>query len=175
MHDSFQNPTSWSAVSSALNGQSSLSDSQFWLDTHLYQNQEASDSGLDQAAHISKACNWAKTNLMPSSSNLPIIVGEFSAQTNICANPDGSTVAGSVCTVNTCQCSTNVDIKDWHDPLVQATRKFLEAELDTFEKHARGWFIWSYKAGGSWGLENIMQYGILGAKVTDRKYPGQCT
>lgn len=174
MHDSFQGPSEWSDISSAINGDCALADSKFWIDTHLYQNQEASDSLLTQDQHVKKACNWSSSELLPSSSNLPVIAGEFSAATNICANPDGSTVAGSVCWISGCQCSANVDIEDWNEPLINATRKFLEAELDTFEDHARGYFMWNYKAPGAWGYDNAVQYGLIGKSVTDRMFPGQC-
>ena len=174
MHDGFMGPSSWTSVGKTLNGQSKLAQSKFWIDVHLYQNQVASDSTLTQAQHIAKACNWSTTELLPASSNLPVIVGEFSAATNICANPDGSTVAGSVCTVSGCQCANNVPIAEWNAPLVAATRMFLEAQLDTFEKHSRGWFMWTYNGPGAWGLKNAVQYGLIGSTVTDRKYPGQC-
>lgn len=174
MHDSFQNPTEWVEISNAINGNSSLAESKFWIDTHLYQNQVASDSLLTQDQHVEKACNWSSTALLPASSNLPVIVGEFSAATNICANPDGSTVAGSVCYISGCQCSANVPIQYWNEPLINATRKFLEAELDTFESHARGYFMWSYKGPGAWGYDNAVEYGLIGKSVTDRMFPGQC-
>lgn len=174
MHDGFMGPDNWEAVGSAVNGDSSLADSRFWIDTHLYQNQVASDSTLTQEEHIEKACNWSTTELLPASVNLPVIVGEFSAQTNICANPDGSTLAGSVCYIDGCQCSSNVDIEYWNEPLINATRMFLEAEMDTFESHARGYFMWTYKGPGAWGYTNAVKYGLVGDKITDRAYPGQC-
>ncbi|KAI5207644.1 glycoside hydrolase family 5 protein [Aureobasidium subglaciale EXF-2481] len=175
MHDAFESPSEWQEVGSAVNGDASLSDAKFWIDTHLYQNMVADDSKLTQDEHIAKACNWQSTELLPSSSNLPVIVGEFSAATNICANPDGSTVAGNVCWIDGCQCSANVNIEDWNEPLIAATRKFLEAELDTFEAHARGYFMWNFKGPGAWGYQNAIKYGLIGDKITDRKYPGQCS
>lgn len=175
MHDSFVGPSDWEEVGSAVNGDASLSDAKFWIDTHLYQNQVAADSNLTQEQHIEKACNWQSTELLPSSSNLPVIVGEFSAATNICANPDGTTIAGNVCWVDGCQCSANVPIEYWNQPLIQATRKFLEAELDTFEAHARGYFMWNFKGPGAWGYQNAIKYGLIGDKITDRKYSGQCS
>jgi len=174
MHDAFEGPSAWQEISDTINGGSSLADSKFWIDTHLYQNQVAADSWLTQDQHIEKACNWTSSELLPPSSNLPVIVGEFSAGTNICANPDGSTVAGSACYIDGCQCSSNVPIEQWNEPLITATRKFLEAELDAFEGAARGWFMWSYQGPGAWGYANAVQYGLIGESVTDRMFPGQC-
>ena len=161
-------------MSTAINGHATLSKAKFVIDTHLYQNQVASDSELDLNQHVSKACNWTNSELLPKSSNLPVYVGEFSAEINICANPDGSTVAGDTCWTSGCQCSCNVDIQDWGQPLIQATRKFVEAEMDAFEHSARGWFMWSYKGPGAWGLDNAVKYGVIGNKVTDRMFPNQC-
>lgn len=175
MHDSFMGPSEWEEVSSNINGDCSLADSMFWIDTHLYQNEEATDSLLTQEQHVQMACDWSSTKLLPSWSNLPVIVGEFSADTNICANPDGSTVAGSVCWLDGCQCSSNVDIKYWNEPLVNATRQFVEAQLDTFEGHARGWFMWAYKGPGSWGYNNAIEYGLIGKDPLARVFPGQCS
>lgn len=174
MHDGFMGPSNWETVGDTINGDATLEEAKFAVDVHLYQNQVAADSLLTQAQHITMACNYTTSELLPSSATLPVFVGEFSAATNICANPDGTTVAGDTCTESGCQCSSNVPIESWNTPLVQATRKFLEAELDAFEHSARGWFMWTYKGPGAWGLANAVQYGLIGEKVTDRMFPGQC-
>ncbi|GIZ37024.1 hypothetical protein CKM354_000048700 [Cercospora kikuchii] len=174
MHDSFKGPWSWVDVGQALNGNALKSEATFSIDTHLYQNQQNGDSWLNQDQHIQKACDWTQTDLLPAQASLPVFIGEFSAQTNICAFPNGSTVAGSKCDVDGCQCSCNVDVAYWKPWLVNATRKFLEAELDAFEHSSQAWFMWSYKGPGAWGLENLVKYGVIGAKVTERMFPGQC-
>ncbi|KAK4505082.1 hypothetical protein PRZ48_003045 [Zasmidium cellare] len=174
MHDAFTTPWAWQDIGGELNGNAPLKTAPFAIDTHLYQNQVAADSLLTQEQHIAKACNWTSSNLLPASSNLPVYVGEFSAQTNICAYLNGTTVGGDKCYEDGCQCSCNVDIEDWKEPLVKATRRFLEAELDAFEKGGRGWFMWSWKGPGAWGLENVVRFGVLGEKVTEREFPGQC-
>ena len=174
MHDGFMGPSDWTSVGSSINGDAKVKKAPFAIDVHLYQNQVSSDSTLTQAQHIAMACNWTNSELLPASSKLPVYVGEFSAQTNICANPDGSTTAGSSCSVSGCQCSATVNIQDWQQPLIDATRQFAEAQMEAFEHGARGWFIWAYKAPGAWGLDNLIRYGALGKKVTERRYPGQC-
>ncbi|TKA24097.1 hypothetical protein B0A50_06837 [Salinomyces thailandicus] len=175
MHDSFQKPEYWTDTVNEVNGNDATFDtSRFALDTHLYQNQVESDSELDQSQHIAKACEWANTDLLGRESSVPVVVGEFSAATNICANPDGTTVAGFTCTDSGCQCASNVWIEDWEAPLIEATRKFLEAQLDVFEHSSMGWIIWTWNGPGGWGLRSMSKYGIIGNQVTDRKYPGQC-
>ncbi|KAF4556806.1 Glucan 1,3-beta-glucosidase-like protein 7 [Elsinoe fawcettii] len=172
MHDAFETPKKWADLGKELNADSA-SDPIFWIDTHLYQNQVDEDSKLTHEGHVEKACKWSTTNLIPDTPQVPVIVGEFSAQTNVCVNPDGTSIAGKQCSTEGCQCSVD-DMATWNQPMKDATTKFLEAELDTFEASAAGWFIWSYKAPGTWGLANLMEYGILGESVTDRKFPGQC-
>ncbi|KAK5120134.1 hypothetical protein LTR85_006615 [Meristemomyces frigidus] len=174
MHDGFMGPSNWARTGLAVNGNATNANAKFAVDIHLYQNQVAADSLLNQAQHIAKACNWTQSELLPANSSLPVYVGEFSAATNICVNPDGTTLAGSTCTVSGCQCADTVSIQYWNSPLVQATRKFLEAELDAFEHSSRGWFMWSYKGPGAWGMTNAVKYGLIGAKVTDRMFPNQC-
>lgn len=175
MHDSFTTPWPWLDIASAINGNASIDAAPFAIDTHLYQNQVEADSQLTQEEHIKKACNWTNSALLPSEYNLPVYVGEWSAQTNICANPDGSTTAGTECETEGCQCSASTDVSDWQAPLVEATRKYVEAQMDAFEHGGKGWYIWSYKGPGVWGLENVMaSLYEQGEKVTDRKYPGQC-
>jgi glucan 1,3-beta-glucosidase len=149
----------------------------FAVDTHLYQNQVESDKWLTQPEHIAKACDWVNTTLLPqntTNSPLPVFVGEFSAATDICANPDGNTVAGTTCWIDGCQCANNVDMQWWNQPLKDVTRQFLEAELEAFEKGAQGWFIWSWKGPGAWGMENLIKHGVVGENVEDRKHRGQC-
>ncbi|KAM0714015.1 hypothetical protein Q7P37_010979 [Cladosporium fusiforme] len=169
---------SYNTESSA--GSSSGSNLRFAIDTHLYQNQAPEDKNLTQQEHIRKACAWKHTNLLSQQNNsaddrnekrtpkattnnnnatnnpvsLPVYIGEFSAATDICANPDGSTLAGTACYINGCQCANNVDIQHWAQPLKDATREFFEAELETFENAAQGWFVWSWKGpgGGGWRI-----------------------
>jgi glucan 1,3-beta-glucosidase len=176
MHDGFMGPSQWVDVGNTIKGNSSsFTAGGFAVDTHLYQNQAEADKSLTQDEHIAKACAWTNTNLLPQNSrSLPVFVGEFSAATDICANPDGSTVAGTACWIDGCQCADNVDIQSWKQPLKDVTRKFFEAELEAFEKGAQGWFVWSWKGPGGWGMENLIREGVIGESVKDRKYSGQC-
>jgi glucan 1,3-beta-glucosidase len=174
MHDSFMGPSSWVTTGAMVNEYgANKADNKFAIDTHLYQNQNESDTRT-QAEHISAACQWTQTQFLPASSPLPVYVGEFSAQTNICANPDNTTVAGSVCTQSGCQCSENVDLQYWSQPLKTQTRMFFEAQLEAFEHSSQGWFMWSWNGPGVWGMQNLIQYGIVGNRVTDRLNSSYC-
>ncbi|KAK4990287.1 hypothetical protein LTR50_002612 [Elasticomyces elasticus] len=175
MHDGFMGPNNWEDVGAKVNGGSTpMGDARFAVDVHLYQNMMPDDNKLTQAEHITKACKWTSTSLLPPSSNLPVLIGEFSAVTNICARPDGSTVPGVTCDTDGCQCASNVPTEQWNPPLVAATRRFFEAQMDAFEHSSRGWFMWSYHGYGAWGLATAVKYGLIGKTVTERMYPGQC-
>ncbi|KAF2722131.1 glycoside hydrolase family 5 protein [Polychaeton citri CBS 116435] len=174
MHDGFMGPDEWVHIGESVNVKASKDQARFVVDTHLYQNQMPDDSKLTQEEHIEKACNWTKSNLLPGSANLPVYVGEFSAATDICANPDGSTVAGTTCWIDGCQCANNVPIEDWQQPLKDATRKYMEAQMEAFDHSTQGWFLWSYHGYGAWGLDAMMKNGVLGKTLTDRKYSGIC-
>jgi glucan 1,3-beta-glucosidase len=119
MHDAFRGPLAWTDLAK------SLSSSQFAIDTHLYQLFTDSDNALTQAEHITEACSWA-TTLAATNKVMPIFVGEWSAATNICVNPNGSTTAGTSCSVTGCQCQT-ADFSTWNDALIQQARRFVVA------------------------------------------------
>ncbi|RDW89540.1 hypothetical protein BP6252_01572 [Coleophoma cylindrospora] len=169
MHDGFMGPLSWTSTAEALsNGR----DKTFGIDTHLYQLYTDADNALTQQGHIDEACGWGK-NLSIANANMPTYVGEWSAATNICVNPDGSTTAGTTCSTYGCQCqSTSFD--NWNDNMVAAVGKYVEAQLDTFEASTSGYFIWTAKGPGGWGFFNDIQKGVFPNPVTSRKHSPQC-
>ena len=174
MHDSFMGPGQWQDVSEAINSDTTDARAKFAIDAHFYQNQEDKDKTLTQAQHIQDVCTWTQSTLRQPLSNMPVYIGELSAATDICVNPDGSTIGGTVCFIDGCQCSANLPIQYWGQNLIQATRQFFEAELDAFERSSNGWFMWSYKGPGAWGLDNAVKYGLIGKTVSERMFPSQC-
>ncbi|KAI9657067.1 MAG: exo-1,3-beta-glucanase [Bathelium mastoideum] len=179
MHDAFKTPFAWNQVASKINGKSTLQNAPFGIDTHLYQNQESSDSQLSNDQHISKACNYSTSSLLPQSptQNVPVYVGEWSTSINICVNPDGSTSGGYQCSTNGCQCTSNVDPSQYKQYTADAIRQFAEAQLLTFRKSAQGFFLWAYKGPGEWGLTNAMAAKTLPNPINDMsqyKYKNIC-
>ena len=171
MHDAFQGPLAWTSIAQGL-----LSDVQgaktFGVDTHLYQVFSDSDNALTQAQHITEACGWA-ANLATANLVMPTYVGEWSPATNICVNPDGSTTAGTSCSVSGCQCQS-ADFSTWNSGMVEQVRRFVEAQLDVFEGSTSGYFMWAAKGPGGWGFLNGIENGAIPNPVTSRQYPGQC-
>jgi len=173
MHDAFVGAANWEPVGSAINEE--CTEPSFYIDVHLYQNQDWADSQLTQAQHIQRVCNYSTTAFLPASSNLPVVVGEFTDQTNICVDAKGNVTSGTSCSTPGCQCSANLDTSQWNGYLVNATRLFLEAQMDVFEEYSEGWFLWSYHGPGAWGLNNLFNAGVVGPNtVTQRKFPPQC-
>lgn len=169
MHDAFEGPLAWTEIATGLIGSGPKT---FGIDTHLYQLYTDSDNALTQSQHITEACGWA-TNLTAANAIMPTYVGEFSAATNICVNSDGSTSAGTSCSIEGCQCQS-ADFDDWNEELIMQVRMFVEAQLDVFESSTSGYFLWAAKGPGGWGFLNGIKNGIIPYPVTSRLYPGQC-
>ncbi|KAB2579598.1 putative glucan 1,3-beta-glucosidase A [Lasiodiplodia theobromae] len=180
IHDQWTTPKSWLDVHKVLNGKDPNS---FVLDVHQYQIFTKEDKNLDQAGHIQKVCTFASEQLALAKSNgLPIHVGEFSGNTFICVNPDGTTVAdpagtGKACKVDGCQCETDGGIKldEWGDALTQQVRRYIEAQLYVYEEYAGGWFFWNFKGPGSWGFIEGVAKGFIPIPLTERRYPNPCS
>ncbi|OCL08758.1 glycoside hydrolase family 5 protein [Glonium stellatum] len=174
MEDAFMGPSNWVDIGQRLNGYQPLESARFAIDTHLYQVFVPEDQQLTQTEHISKACSMSTTLLPAWQANMPVYVGEWSGATNICVNTDGSTIGGSACSSNGCQCQTTTPVDQWSYAMVQQVRKYVEAQIETWEASSNGYFYWNYKAPGAWGFDTGIQKGFIPNPVTSRKYPGQC-
>jgi glucan 1,3-beta-glucosidase len=169
MHDAFEGASQWLTVAKGLLG---TGPKTFGVDSHLYQLYTDADNKLTQSQHITTACGWA-AQLAIGNAIMPTYVGEWSAATNICVNPDGSTTAGTSCSTSGCQCQS-ADFDSWNPKMVEQVRRFVEAQMDVFESSSSGYFMWSAKGPGGWGFLNGIQKGVVPNPVTQRKYPGQC-
>jgi glucan 1,3-beta-glucosidase len=171
-HDSFMGPTKFVPLLNSLN--SPIQSPTFGVDQHNYQLYTDSDNALDQPAHIQEACGWASA-LSQTKAAMPVYVGEWSALTNVCVDSNGSTFpGGSSSCKGSCKCTTD-DISEWNSQVVEQVRKYVEAQLDVFEANSDGHFIWSFKAGGGWGVYNLIEAGAFPNPITDRKYGNQCS
>jgi glucan 1,3-beta-glucosidase len=173
MHDAFKPSAEWKDVAPNIDGKG-----KFALDAHLYQVYVDSDKALLQEEHIREACNWSKTALKPSTGeSIPIYVGEWSAATNVCVNPDGTTSPGvstvSDCKVAGCQCVADGSIPsaNWTPMTKKAVRAYVESQLATFEEASSGYFFWSWKGPGFWSFVNGVEEGWIPKPVTNFKSP----
>lgn len=170
MHDAFMGPSTWTTTAQTLDPSG---DRTFGIDTHMYQLYTDTDNAMNQEQHIAAACAWSN-DLAGPNAIMPSYVGEWSAATNICVYPDGSTTKGTSCSVEGCQCQS-ADFSTWNDAMIEQVRKFVEAQLDTFEASSSGYFLWSAKGPGGWGFLNGIGNGAIPNPVTSRKYPSQCS
>ncbi len=169
MHDGFRGPNAWTDTASSLPGPRGS----FGIDTHIYQVYSDEENALNQPEHISRACGKA-SELGSANAIAPTFVGEWSAATNICVNPDGSTIAGTSCNQAGCQCQGD-PIASWNPHMVEQVRRYVEAQLDTFEANASGYFFWSWGGPGPWGFKQGIEKGTIPNPVTSRKYEKQCS
>lgn len=129
------------------------------------------DKKLNQDQHAAKACGWG-TMLGASNKIMPTYVGEWTAASDICSYPDGHTEPGHTCNVDGCQCQSNVHSAKWKEPMIKAVRKYMEAQLDAFEKNTDGFFFWAWKAPGAWNYMNGVKQGWIPQPLTNRLVPG---
>lgn len=178
MQDAYMGSEDWiDVVNDAvdrLNRYPSRHRSDFAIDSHMYQVFEPEDLEMTQPEHIKKVCRWANDFFQARVHHVPVFAGEWSGATRICVNPDGSTLAGEVCDIDGCQCETNVPVEQWKAPLIEQVRLYVEAQLDVWEAHTRGYFYWNYKGTGAWDFMSGIERGFIPNPVTSRKYPGQC-
>ncbi|EKD17966.1 Major exo-1,3-beta-glucanase of the cell wall, involved in cell wall beta-glucan assembly [Drepanopeziza brunnea f. sp. 'multigermtubi' MB_m1] len=172
MQDASLGAEAWTDLARSLNGGPAEVPGTFAVDTHLYQTYTDAYNELNQAEHITTACALA-SDLAAADAVMPTFVGEWTAATNICVNPDGSTIAGASCSVAGCQCQ-HEPIREWNKDMVEEVRRYVEAQLDVFESSSSGYFMWSAKAPGGWGYLNGIGVGAIPNPITDRKYPRQC-
>ncbi|KAL9072780.1 MAG: hypothetical protein Q9161_003321 [Pseudevernia consocians] len=163
MHDAFapNGPSDWTGIAKSLGPRGV-----FGIDTHMYQTLVPADIALTQAEHITTAC---QRGMALSSANelAPVYVGEWSSTTNACINPDGTSTAGT-CSAEGCVCVTD-PMDTWTDTVVEEVRKFVEAQLESFEAN---------DDMGTWSIKDGINKGIIPNPLNDpnqRKYPGQCS
>ncbi len=170
MHDSFLSTNYFQDIPQQVG---TTSNRLFGVDTHLYQKYSDEDKKLNQAQHIQKACGWG-AGLAKDKSIYPVFVGEWSASTEVCVNPDGSTTAGNApCSTPGCQC-VNSDWTEYNAKTIEQIRRYVEAQLDTFEASTDGYFMWNWGGPGEWNFKNMVDKGVIPKPITSRKYPGQC-
>ncbi|KAF2491754.1 glycoside hydrolase [Lophium mytilinum] len=178
MQDGFEGSYRWinvvKDVIEDLNEDPSQHHSDFAIDSHLYQLFKPEDMAMDQPQHIANACNWRYNFEAARNSHVPVYLGEWSGATKVCVNTDDTTTAGETCDTDGCQCIATTPVEEWNDLVIHQVRRYVEAQLDVWEAHTRGWFYWNFKGTGAWGFMNGIEKGFIPNPVTSRKYSGQC-
>ena len=152
------------------------------MDHHHYQVFSSGELERNIDQHVQVACDLAKASLVEAHWN---VAGEFSGALTDCAKwlngvgigsrYDGTFVKGSQTSYPIGSCQNNEDINSWSTERKVNTRRYVEAQLDSFEKRG-GWIIWCYKTETSieWGVDKLAAYGLFPQPIDDRIYPGQC-
>ena len=182
MHDAFEGPAAWTSWANSEGSRGKAG-----IDTHMYQSLTSADNALTQPEHIAAACSRGIA-LSDVNQQAPFFIGEWSAATNVCFNPDGSSVAqlsssgagGKKCTTEGCKCVSD-SASEWTSAVVKGVRQYVEAQLEVFEAYSSGYFLWGWTdpSGGSEGVGIVegVSKGAIPTPIGDisqRKYMGQC-
>ncbi|ODQ54536.1 glycoside hydrolase, partial [Saitoella complicata NRRL Y-17804] len=168
IHDNFLPLSDWT------NFQGPPAAGNLGIDTHIYQVFAESDNTLNQDGHVALACS--KGDLLAAANAIvPVFTGEWSGSTNICLLADGSTIAGTSCSEDGCQCES-ADSRTWSAGLIAQLRRFNEAQMDVWEETTSGYFFWNFKTehAPAWDFMKGAQNGWIPQPLSDRQFPGQC-
>ncbi|KAL9098529.1 MAG: hypothetical protein Q9163_005828 [Psora crenata] len=153
-------------AASALSGWTTISQSispikgMFSVAQNMLQTVTSSNQSMTQEQHIQAVCQRGYAMAGINHDEMSLYIGEFSAAT-----------------------TTTMEVEGWTDDVVQQIRKYVEAQLATYESYTSGYFLWSWAdnseqvAGVGWGIKDGIEKGYLPNPLNDpnqRKYPGQC-
>lgn len=177
----------WVAFSDAFlgvqewNGVLSEGGNNVLVDMHHYQvfSEEQVSRSFDE--QIGVACGAA--GALGGADKL-IVVGEWSGAMTDCARwlngyGRGTRYEGTFQSGKSYgDCATKGNIDSMNDGEKDQLRKYLEAQLTSWEQLA-GWIFWTWKAeegnmNDDWNYSKLVWSGIMPNPPTDRKYPGIC-
>ncbi|KAK6338698.1 exo-1,3-beta-glucanase [Orbilia brochopaga] len=152
------------------------------LDHHHYQVFSPGENSRSFNEHIRVAC---QSHTEVSGANKYVVVGEWSGALTDCARwlngfgrgaryagqYDGSPYYGS------CSRKGKISSMSWDEK--QAVRKYIEAQIITYERHTNGWIYWTWKTepynnSDDWCMSAQLGRGIFPSPVTAFRYPTIC-
>lgn len=169
IHDSFQPVLSW-------NGFMTKGFNNIFLDTHSYQVFVPEDIVRSLQEHISAACGLG---VLLQQTDKWTVVGEWSAARTDCADHlngvgRGSRWEGSIPIgygpLGSCEGLSSGTVANYSIKQKVESRKFIEAQLDSFEQGA-GWFFWTWKTEGApdWDMRDLLENGLFPQPLSTRK------
>jgi len=176
LQDGFVSASTW-------NGFLSVSDNNAQnviIDHHEYQVFNDGLVALQNWQHRQLVCNNVAS--WGGGADKWVVVGEWTGAQTDCAKYlngykvgaryDGTFPGSSY--VGTCADKNNIE--SWSQQLKDDTRGYIEAQLDTFEKHANGWIWWNFKTEGAaeWDAFALIDAGIFPQPLTARQFPPVC-
>ncbi|RAK81128.1 glucan 1,3-beta-glucosidase [Aspergillus fijiensis CBS 313.89] len=173
LHDGFLSVDSWNGFMQSSNAV---------MDTHNYQVFDNGLLAMDINTHVQTACAFANQHLVTT--DKPAFVGEWTGALTDCAKYlNGKGVGarydgtyGSSGAIGSCATHSTGTAAGLSADERTNTRRFIEAQLDAFEKKT-GWVFWTWKTEGApgWDLQDLLAEGLFPSPLSDRRYPGQCS
>jgi glucan 1,3-beta-glucosidase len=172
IHDAFLEGWKWNGILSPIdrNAQRVI------VDHHEYQVFDNGKVRLSSQQHRDLACERGK-ELMKT--DKWAVVGEWSGAMTDCAKWlngfgtgsryegtfNGSPRAGS--------CVNKNDIGRWTPQMKREYRAFIEAQIESYERHSQGWIFWNFKTEGAaeWDAFRLLGAGVFPQPLTQRLYP----
>lgn len=167
-HDAFLGLGYWNSFGTGLTN--------IVLDTHHYEVFDTGVLAMDINAHVSTACGFGS---QMASTNKITVSGEWTGAMTDCAkwlNGYGTgarydnTFEGDGKVYGSCAPWKTGSITQLPVSDQQNTRRFIEAQLDAYEK-AAGWIWWTWKTEGApgWDMGDLIKAGVFPQPLSDRK------
>ncbi|KAK5945193.1 glucan exo-1,3-beta-glucosidase [Knufia obscura] len=156
--DGFDEPSSWNGI---------LTDT--IVDHHEYQVFDNEDVAMSYQEHVDAAWSRAATW---GSSDRRLICGEWTAAMTDCAAAlngygigarfDGTYSKPGETSYYVGSCANKNFIDQWDQGLKDATRNYIQAQINAFEQHANGWIFWNFKteASAEWDFFRLVDNGV---------------
>lgn len=158
IHDGFAAPSSWNGI---------VPDS--IVDHHEYQVFSNGDVAMSYTDHVSaaysRAASWGN-------SDRSLICGEWTAAMTDCAPAlngygigaryDGTFSRQGETSYFVGSCATKNFIDQWDGSMRDATRNYIQAQLNAFDAHTNGWIFWNFKteASAEWDFFRLVDNGV---------------
>jgi glucan 1,3-beta-glucosidase len=178
IHDAFQDCVDgWNGFMGAQSAYSSV-----MLDHHDYQVFSDAELNRTLAQHVATACDVGRR---VGQTDKWLVVAEWSAAMTDCAQwlnglgrgarYDGSLPGPGAERHGDCARKYQGTVAGLSADEKTATRRYVEAQLDAFERHT-GWIFWAWKAeqAPEWNFRDLLAAGLVPQPLSSRQYPGQC-
>ncbi|MCJ1265206.1 exo-1,3-beta-glucanase [Lobaria immixta] len=175
VHDAFQEGTFWNGVLGSGDTKNVI------IDHHEYQVFSDEEVARSPTEHRDFVCSHAGS--YSANTDHWVVVGEWSAAMTDCAAAlngygigarydgwyPGSPRVGSCDKINF--------IDTWDQKLKDDTRRYIEAQLNAFEKSTRGWIFWNFKteASAEWDLFRLLENDVFPQPLSSRKFNSVCS
>lgn len=148
------------------------------IDHHHYEVFSSSALNMLTSDHLKSIQNWS-ASVKKELKHHRAIVGEWLAALTDCTpwlngvglgaryageKPYNNEKIGS--------CSDINDWSKWSQKRKKNYRKFIEMQLDQYERNANGWIFWCYKTETTieWDFRRLVEFNLMPQPLSDRKY-----